>query len=237
VWYQSSVAAPRPFRALVFLVLAAVLVGMTLGAALAEPAPEAVLGQRMAALEAEGWAFQKEKDGVRVLARATPGSAVHEVLALALSPSSPARLMAVITDYDAYPDFMPYVVQSRVLPSTDGVTRVFQQVSLRFPIRDRAYTLRMIPFRSPHDASRGVAWTLETAPRFQRDARAVRPLLNEGSWTVTPLTSHAGDGPTLVTYLIRFDPGGWIPRWASDLATRHAVPRVVNVVLERAAAP
>jgi hypothetical protein len=237
VWYLSTVAAPRPFRPLlgllVLLLTVAVLAGLVAGAALADAGMDAVLEQRTASLQAEGWAFRKDVDGVRVLERNTPGSPLREVLALALTPTPPARLMAVVGDYNAYPDFMPYVVQSEVLPATDGITRVFQHLDFGLPIRDRAYTLRMIPFYSPHDGSRGVAWTLEKDPAYQRDARAVRPVINDGSWTFTPL---GGQGPTLVAYLVRSDPGGWIPRWAADLATRHAVPKVVGVVLERAAA-
>lgn len=231
MWYQCAVAAPRPSRLVAVLLLAGLAAGLAPATAL--PPTETVLERRMDALRAKGWNLEKETDGVRVLARATPGSPLREVLALALSDASPARLMAVVTDYAAYPDFMPYVTQSEVLPSPDGVTRVFQHLHFGLPVRDRAYTLRMIPFRSPHDGSRGLAWTLETDPAFQRPADAVRPPVNDGGWTFTPL---GRGGPTLVEYLVRSDPGGWIPRWFSDLATRHAVPRVVNVVRERAAA-
>jgi len=212
-------------------------VGLAASLALAHPASAGTVdervAQRVATLRAGGWTVEHGTDGVQVLSRGTPGSPVREVVAVAIAPAAPARLMAVVTDYAAYPAFIPYVVACEVLPSPDGVTRVFQHLDFGPPIKDRAYTIRMIPFQSPHDGTLGLAWTLETAPEYQRDTPAVRPPVNDGGWRFTPLEDGTS---TLVEYLVRSDPGGWIPRWAANMAMRHSVPKVVNVVSERAAA-
>jgi hypothetical protein len=224
--------SPSRVRALAPL---AALVALLLGLAFAPPAraghaaAQTAMDGRGDALRAEGWTFVKERDGVRVFSRDTKGSPVREVLALAVSPASPDRLMAVVSNYAAYPSFMPHVEATEVLPSPDGVTRVFQHLDFWMPIKDRAFTLRMIPYRSPHDGSRGLAWTLEDDPEYQRADAAVRPPLNDGGWKFTPL-----EGGTLIEYLVRSDPGGWVPQWASDMALRHSVPSVVNAVRERA---
>jgi hypothetical protein len=223
----------RPIHLLAGLLLVGLAAGLALGPPASAGTPEDAVAQRVAALRDDGWTVERVSHGVQVLSRATPGSPVREIRAVAVAPAPPARLMAVVTDYADYPAFMPYVVECEVLPSPDGVTRVFQHLDLGPPIKDRAFTIRMIPFRSPHDASVGLAWTLETAADFQRDASGVRPPVNDGGWTFTPL----GDGTTtLVEYLVRSDPGGWIPRWAANMAMRHSVPQVVTVVSERAAA-
>jgi Polyketide cyclase / dehydrase and lipid transport len=211
----------------------ALAASLPLGISASAGTPGEVVAQRVAALRADGWAVEGTRHGVQVLSRAVPGSPVREVRALFVSPAPPDRLVGVVSDYADYAAFMPYVVRSEVLPSPDGVTRVFQQLDFGPPIHDRAYTIRLTPFRSPHDGSRGVTWTLETAPEFQRDNGGVRPPVNDGGWTFTPL----GDGSsTLLEYLIRSDPGGWIPRWAANMAMRHSVPTVVTVVSQRAAA-
>lgn len=232
---MAAPASPRRFRPR-SLAAALLVAGLAAGGGFAPPAaagtPEEAAAARVAALRAEGWNLERLSQGVQVLSRATPASPVREVRAVALTPAPPERLLAVVSAYDEYPAFMPYVLQSEVLPSPDGVTRVFQHLDFGFPIHDRSYTIRMTPFRSPHDGSVGVAWDLETAPEFQRSA-GVRPPVNQGGWQFTPL----GDGSaTLVEYMVRSDPGGWIPGWAAQMALRHSVPDVVNALVKRAAA-
>jgi len=180
----------------------------------------------------EGWRFVKERDGIRLFDRPVPGSAYPQVKASVLFRAPPARVYAVISDYDVFADFIPYVLESRTLDRRKDTRWVYQRLRLPGPISDRRYIIR-----SQDDIQRGpggsyrVAWRLARSGRYPvPDAPGVIPLVMSGSWDL--LAARGGSG-TVATYALELDPGGLLPAWLVSLAIRDYLPQVVAAVRAR----
>jgi ribosome-associated toxin RatA of RatAB toxin-antitoxin module len=184
------------------------------------------------ALSAHAWEFYAETDGVRAYNRKAPSSNIQEVLAKAIIDHPPERLFAVISDYDRYADFMPYVKRSESVRTADGVRWVFQHLVFPFPISDRHYTIKLSALESrPNDGFYCIQWTLDKQESVKRAAAGITPAFNDGLWILRRLEASKTD----VTYFLHTDPSGWLPSWMINMANREALPAVLQAVRQRAA--
>jgi coenzyme Q-binding protein COQ10 len=184
------------------------------------------------ALSAHGWEFIGETEGVRTYNRNAPGSSVREVLGQSVIDQPPDRVLAVISDYDRYADFMPYVRRSETLRKENGVAWVFQHLEFRFfPISDRQYTIKISDRASrPNDGFYCIEWTLDRE-KTPKQATGITPAFNDGFWLLRPLEEGK---KTDVRYFLHTDPGGWLFPWMINTANRQAIPAVIHAVQRRA---
>jgi ribosome-associated toxin RatA of RatAB toxin-antitoxin module len=123
--------------------------------------------------------------------------------------ASPAEVMAVIADFDAYPDWVGGIEEVRVLARDRRGRGARVAFRLRTPVGDADYTLA---YRyAPRDA--GVSWTY------------VEGTLEDlsGSYDLEP----AGDGATRVTYRLDVELGMPLP----GLVKRQAARQIVRSAL------
>lgn len=180
-----------------------------------------------------GWQAVAERDGLRLYNRAVPGAAVPAALVRVRIEAPPARLFEVITDYDHFAEFVPYVTRSRVVHREAGLRRVSQHLRFPGPVADRHYVIesRDIITPSPQDRWR-VEWRL--VPKSDSPApgeSGITPNAFTGYWELTPVASGtAADA----IYSLHFDPGGALPSWLVTLAMNRYLPRVIDAVRARA---
>jgi ribosome-associated toxin RatA of RatAB toxin-antitoxin module len=183
-------------------------------------------------LSAHGWLFIGETERVRTYNREPPSSGIREVLAKAIIDHPPERLFAVISDYERYADFMPYVKRSETLRQQDGIRWVFQHLAFPFPISDRHYTIEVSDLASrPQDGFYCIEWTLDNGQTGKREAPGITPAFNDGLWILRQLEEGK---KTDVSYFLHTDPGGWLPAWMINMANRQALPAVIQAVQQRA---
>ena len=123
--------------------------------------------------------------------------------------ASPAEVMAVVADFDAYPDWVGNLEEVEVLARDRRGRGTRVAFRLRTPMGDQAYTLA---YRyQPKDA--GVTWTY------------VEGTLDDlaGSYTLEP----AADGATKVTYRLEVALGAPLP----GLVKRQAARQIVRSAL------
>jgi ribosome-associated toxin RatA of RatAB toxin-antitoxin module len=123
--------------------------------------------------------------------------------------ASPAEVMAVIADFDAYPDWVGNLEEVQVLARDRRGRGTRVAFRLRTPVLTAAYTLA---YRyAPRDA--GISWTY------------VEGTLQDlsGSYTLEP----AGDGTTQVTYRLDVELGMPLP----GLVKRQAARQIVRSAL------
>jgi ribosome-associated toxin RatA of RatAB toxin-antitoxin module len=123
--------------------------------------------------------------------------------------ASPAEVMAVVADFDAYPEWVAGLEEVEVLQRDRRGRGTRVAFRLRTPMGEQAYTLAY-RYR-PRDA--GVAWTY------------VEGTLEDlaGSYTL----EAAGDGPTRVTYQLEVALGMPLP----GLVRRQAARQIVRSAL------
>ena len=209
-------------------VVAALL--MAAGAATGSPAATAASTDRdprdypglPIAVDSRGWE-RLARGEVVVELREVAGSAVKRGVAIALIDEPAARLYGVVTDNARFAEFMPHVTESTVEAQPDGSIVNEQRLDLPL-VTDRHYRVRVIDTADEENGwkVRRSAWSYVPGSGNIVESR--------GSWTLVEL----GERRTLLLYEVFTDPGGWIPAWLYNQATRKTLPDLIASVAARA---
>jgi hypothetical protein len=90
---------------------------------------------------ASEWTAEGGGNGITIHSRTRAGSAIKEFRGIGVIDAPPAAVFAVVDDSEAYPSFMPYTAEARVLKRDKDTVINYQR--LRVPlVSDRDYTLR-----------------------------------------------------------------------------------------------
>jgi len=169
------------------------------------------------------WKLSHSGDGLTIYSRAHPGSSLKEFKAVGEIDASSRSVFGVIADYEAYPSFMPYTVECRLLKKESDSYVTYQRIAPKV-CSDRDYAVRVSPSSSP--GPEGTVYTNkwatanDLAPPPRTDVTRVQ--VCEGSWLLEP----AGRGKTRATYTIYSDTGGMVPTF---LANHFAQTGIVKV--------
>lgn len=180
-----------------------------------------------------GWQAVSKRDGLRLYNRAMPGAGVPAALARVRIEVPPARLFTIITDYDRFAEFIPYVIHSQVVQREGELRRVSQHLRFPGPVADRHY---VIESRNAITLFPQECWRVEWRLVPEKDlavssAAGVTPAAFTGYWELTPA---AGGTATDAIYTLHFDPGGTLPAWLVTLAMNRYLPKVIDAVRARA---
>lgn len=182
----------------------------------------------------QGWQFVEEADGIRIFHRSVEGSAYPQAMARAMFGAPPRRVHAVISDYDHFADFIPYVLESETLGRREGIRWVYQRIRFPDPISDRRYVIRVEDLL---DQARyryyRVQWRLATNGKYPvPDRSGVVPTIMSGFWDLRP----AADGlKTDAAYVVHLEPGGLLPAWLMSFAADSYLSKVMAAVRNRVA--
>ena len=154
------------------------------------------------------------------------GAAVQQVEAIATVDAPAERVFRVVTDLDAFAEFLPNVRESRIESREGEVLINFQSLDLPF-VRDRHYRIRV------RNETAGPADAPVYRSRWQYEPGSGNIVDSRGSWEVVPLTGVR----SLVIYRAFVDPGGGIPKWFVETASRRGVPDLIEAVRRRVEHP
>lgn len=155
----------------------------------------------------------------------------RSIVAVSEVEAPPEVVFNVLVDFERYPEFMPYVKESRVL-SREGDSKVVTYARIAPPfVKERDYPLKVRMTRGApliDDVFR-IDWT--ASPEAQPEVEGVvRVKLNEGSWLAEPLD---GGKRTRLTYRLLTNPGGLIPDFVVNLSNTIAIPELFQAVKKR----
>src|SRR5437016_13649237 len=164
----------------------------------------------------DGWKFVKETGGISFSSRARAGSSLKEFRAVGEIGASSRTVHNVLDDVVAYPDFMPFTKECRIIKREADSFFAYQRLSPRI-VSDRDYTLRIREKSWP--AAGGFAYLnrWESANEYgpAETKRVLRVKLCEGSWLIEP----SGPNQTRATYCICTDSGGALPSFIANAAS------------------
>lgn len=192
-------------------------------------------GQALAGIDGNtAWEETANRDGVVIYSRTRAGSAIKEFKSVGLIDSPPRAVYAVLVDAEAYPSFMPYSAEVRILKQTDDVVVAYHRLKLPL-VDDRDYTLRSEHSQSPGPggATYHIRWEPANDLGPAQKAGVQRVKVCEGSWLLEP----TGNGTTRATYLIYSDTGGAIPAVFANNASRLAIRKVFAAIRKEAHEP
>jgi ribosome-associated toxin RatA of RatAB toxin-antitoxin module len=162
-----------------------------------------------------------------VWVREKPGSDVREVRAVGEIDAPPEKVYDVITDFEHYAEFMPYLEDGKVISRTQD--EVVTWAIMNAPMvsrRDWVVRVKLDPAKKA-----GTTWTVATEGPPPTD-KAVRLKINDGSWKLEALD---GGKRTRATYYLYTDPGGSIPTWIANKANTMALPDLFEAIRKRVA--
>ncbi len=181
-----------------------------------------------------GWEEASRTDELAIFARAPGEDGVRELVAVGMVDATPAALFRLLAAYEAYPSFMPYTEETRIVRrASEARFTVYQRISP--PLvddRDWAIDVTLAPASVPGGASR-ISWSSRPDAVPVREG-CVRVRVNAGSWLLEPL---AGGTRTRLTHRLRTHPGGSLPALVVERSNTVALPELFAAIRRRAAAP
>jgi Polyketide cyclase / dehydrase and lipid transport len=190
-----------------------------------EPAPSSASG---------GWTLSGESSGVTFYTRPRPGSSLKEFKALGEIDAPAQAVHNVIDDIEAYPSFMPFTTEARVIKRGADSIIGYQRLSPKI-CRDRDYTLRIreSSWAGPNGLVYLNRW--EPASEFGPPEKkgVIRVKVCEGAWLLEPEDATK----TRATYTIYTDTGGAIPAFIANTASRIAIGRLFAAVRKQVKDP
>ena len=180
------------------------------------------------------WKLISNSDGVALYRRSRPGPGHYESKAIGEIAASTTLVQAVIDDVDAYPQFMPYTVESRILKREGESVVGYQRLSNPL-IKDRDYTLRVRTTSKTVEGGTSYSsrWATENELGPPERPGIVRVKLCEGGWLLEPV----GPNSTRATYSIYTDSGGTIPAFVKNIGSQIGIRKIFTALRNRVRDP
>lgn len=160
------------------------------------------------------WALAKEADGIKVYVREAEGSPLKEFRGEVELPATPDRIVQVLKDAAAFRKWMPDVVVSDLLKSSDREQFHYLVNSAPWPVSSRDGVYHFTYSRAPEGTAPAITVRVEAVPSYlpAREGK-VRVPKAEGQWTLSPTKTGVS-----VSYQMLAEPGGSIPAWMANQA-------------------
>ena len=182
----------------------------------------------------DGWVQESAGKDVSIHSRARAGSAIKEFRAVGFIDAAPGAVFAVLDDSEAYPNFMPYTSECRVLKREKDTVLAYQRLELPI-VSDRDYTLRSRHQRwiGPDGPIYWIRWEPANDLGPAEKPGVLRVNVCEGGWLLEPHDS----GATRAVYTIYTDSGGTIPPMLANNGSRVAIRKVFEAIRKQVKDP
>ena len=180
------------------------------------------------------WKLAKQAGGVAIYSRAHAGSKLKEFKAISEIDASTHTVHKVIDDVEAYPQFMPYTAEARVIERNHDSILTYQRISPKI-VSDRDYTIRIHKRSWP--AATGVAYLSEWKPANEHGPAekdgVFRVKLVNGSWLLEPIAANK----TRATYYVFTDSGIAVPPLLANTISETGISKLFAAVRKQAKEP
>jgi len=182
----------------------------------------------------DGWKLATERNGVTIYSRPHSGSFLKEFKAVGEIAAPSRAVCEVIEDVDAYPNFMPYMAECRLLRRESDSLLSYQRISPKVCC-DRDFTLRTYKTSWPGVAGLVYSnrWESANALGPTKKPGVVRVEFCQGAWLLEP----NGGARTRATYSVYTDTGGLIPAFIANHFSQSAIGEIFAAVRKQVTQP
>ena len=182
----------------------------------------------------DGWKIATERNGVTIYSRPHSGSFLKEFKAVGEIAAPSRAVCEVIEDVDAYPSFMPYMAECRLLRRESDSLVSYQRISPKV-CSDRDFTLRTYKTSWPGIAGFVYSNRWESANPLgpAKKPGVVRVEFCQGAWLLEP----NGAASTRATYSVYTDTGGLIPAFIANHFSQSAIGEIFAAVRNQVKQP
>ena len=182
----------------------------------------------------EDWKLVKQSSGVAIYSRPHAGSRLKEFKAVGEIDAPTETVHKVIDDVEAYPNFMPYTTECRVIERNSDSILTYQRLSPKI-VSDRDYTLRIEKKSWP--TQNGSAYLHRWKPANEHGPAekpgVFRVKLCDGSWLLEPTS----EGKTRATYFVFTDSGINVPAFLANTISETGISKLFAAVRKQAKDP
>ena len=163
------------------------------------------------------WEFVSEKNGLKLYERNHEGSEIKEVKAVVTYQGTIQEAVDIMFDRLKHPEIFKYITFSDVLKKNDKCDWSYNRISV--PVAsDRDYYVKSCRVDNK-DGSVSVTWVPFDDPKYPVTDKFVRVADNKGYYKFTQVEPDK----IKVDYYIYNDPGGSLPVFVKNIASRQAV--------------
>jgi hypothetical protein len=178
--------------------------------------------------QAQSWEQVGESEGIVVWQRPVHGTSLVEFRGRGLVKGNIRRVLAVLADHDRKTEWMHQCVASKLIQAFEpGRLILYNRTGSPYPfISDRDVVIEaQVQFWPEKKQIRIDAWNVENArvPELNGVVRMPKLIV---SWILV----QKDDKLTEVTYEVQADPGGSLPKWLVNLASKNLpLKSIVNL--------
>ena len=180
------------------------------------------------------WVEDSTANGVTIFSRPREGTALREFKGVGVIQAPAGAVFAVLDDSEAYPTFMPYTSEVRVLKREKDTVLAYQRLELPL-VSDRDYTLRSKNqmWLGPDGPIYRIRWEPANELGPAERSGVLRVNVCEGGWLLEP----DANGSTRATYSIYTDSGGALPPFVANNGSRIAIRKVFEAIRKQVKDP
>lgn len=156
-----------------------------------------------------GWTLAKDADGIKVYTRIVADSPLREFKGEVDIATTPERIVNVLKDANSFKKWMPNVVTSRLLKSSETDQYHYLENAVPWPLANRDGVYRFTYSYSDEAGILTATVRVIALPDYLPIQEGkIRIPKSDGYWKIIPTASGAK-----VIWQIHADPGGAIPNW------------------------
>jgi START domain len=178
----------------------------------------------------EGWQVIDQDRGITISKRQVPGFALPAFRGQGRIKGNVLQVLSVMLDLKAVEKWAHGVGSSKPLQRIDERTNlVYVTSDLPWPVRERDMIVRsVVEVLKPKEQFR---LSLDCEPEAKAETSMIRVKQCHSTLTLKKVDEQT----TEVDYVMTLDPGGYLPRWATEFVSKNT-PRKTLVMLEERAA-
>ena len=183
---------------------------------------------------AEDWKIDKKTSSLTIYSRPHAGSKLKEFKAIGEIDAPSRTVSKLIDDVEAYPNFMPYTSEAKVLRRDRDSIITYQRLTPKI-VGDRDYTLRIEKKSSPtvFGVSYLHEWRAANDQGPPEKSGVFRVKVVNGSWLLEPIASNK----TRATYRVFSDSGISVPGFLANAISETGITKLFAAVRKQASNP
>ena len=160
------------------------------------------------------WELKKDKNGIQIYVRKVPDWAYHELKVTMEVESTLSGLVSALKDVPSYPNWVYTCTDAYFYENSPREEYYYTKFDAPWPVKHRDLIVHSVLRQDT--ITKTVIFKGEGLPGYRPAAEGIIRIPKfDGQYFLVPKSNNLVD----VTYLVRLDPGGWLPVWLVNLVS------------------
>lgn len=160
------------------------------------------------------WELKKDKNGIQIYARKVPNWDYQELKVTMEVESTLPGLIAALKDVPAYPQWVYTCTDAYFYKNAPEEEYYYTKFDAPWPVKHRDLIVHSV--LKQDTTTKTVIFKGEGLPGYRPSAEGIIRIPKfDGQYFLVPKSNNLVD----VTYIVKLDPGGWLPIWLVNLVS------------------